>query len=190
MRRSRTEALESHYRREGERYLIELRLSSVRRLFNSLDPSPFLERDLDDEAERYIVDTVREFPLATPLKLVVYLPADEVEAERDTLEHAIRNYFEYRHQAAGRELQQFLRQGRSSLVIGLAVLFSAVAGYRLLSPMEESLWMQILAEGMLIGGWVAMWRPIETFLYAWRPLASRRRVYAKLQSMPVEVREA
>lgn len=190
MRRSRAQALESHYRREGDYYLIEIKLSSVRRLFNSFDPAPFLDRDLNDEAENYIVSTVREFPPATPLRLLVYLPKEEVEAERATLEMAIHNYFDYRYQAAGRELQQFLRQGRQSLVIGLTVLFAAIAGFRVLEALGDSLWVEILAEGLLIGGWVAMWHPIETFLYAWRPLAKRRRVYAKLRDMPVEVRES
>jgi hypothetical protein len=35
---------------------IEIRLSRPQQLFNSLDPSPFHERDLDEDAEAYIVD--------------------------------------------------------------------------------------------------------------------------------------
>jgi hypothetical protein len=39
----------------------------------------------------------------------------------------------------------------------------------------------IIGEGMLIIGWVAMWRPLEIFLYEWvsiRRRLSRRRVQA------------
>jgi hypothetical protein len=53
---------------------IEIRLRRLQQLFNSLDPSPFHERDLDQEAEDYIVESADEFPLQTPLHLVVYLP--------------------------------------------------------------------------------------------------------------------
>ena len=36
---------------------IELNLSRLNQLFNSLDPSPFHERDLDQDAEEYIVSS-------------------------------------------------------------------------------------------------------------------------------------
>jgi hypothetical protein len=35
--------------------LIELKLSGLNQLFNSMDPSPFHERDLDHDAEEFIV---------------------------------------------------------------------------------------------------------------------------------------
>jgi hypothetical protein len=41
---------------------------------------------------------------------------------------------------------------------------------------------------MLIIGWVAMWRPLEIFLYEWVPIRRRCRILAKLAEMPVIVR--
>lgn len=35
--------------------LIELRLRTVDQLFNTMDPSPFHERDLDDDAADFIL---------------------------------------------------------------------------------------------------------------------------------------
>jgi hypothetical protein len=55
---------------------IEIRLSRPQQLFNSLDPSPFHERDLDQDAEEYIVDSADEYPLNKPLTLI-HLPADQ-----------------------------------------------------------------------------------------------------------------
>ena len=40
---------------------------------------------------------------------------------------------------------------------------------------------------MLIIGWVAMWRPLEIFLYEWVPVRRRCRILAKLSKMPVIV---
>ncbi len=65
--------LQSYYREEEGTYLIEIKLNQLQQVFNSLDPSPFLDRDLDDNAENYIINSVDEFPLNTPLKLVFYL---------------------------------------------------------------------------------------------------------------------
>ena len=46
---------------------------------------------------------------------------------------------------------------------------------------------QIVAEGFLILGWVAMWRPLQIFLYDWWPIRHQARLYAKLAAMPVEI---
>jgi hypothetical protein len=37
--------------------LIEIHVSDLKELFNSLDPTPFLKRDLDREAEEFIVSS-------------------------------------------------------------------------------------------------------------------------------------
>jgi hypothetical protein len=49
------------------------------------------------------------------------------------------------------------------------------------------LW-SIIEEGFLISGWVAMWRPIQVFLYDWWPIRRRRRIYEKLAQIPVALR--
>ena len=46
---------------------IEIRLSRAQQLFNSLDPSPFHERDLDQDAEEYIVDSADESTTTSPI---------------------------------------------------------------------------------------------------------------------------
>jgi len=75
--------LESHYHRRGESILIEIKLNSVMQLFNSLDPSPFHEKDLDDDAEEYIVSTAREFALSTPLHLAIHLPPQAITPDAE-----------------------------------------------------------------------------------------------------------
>ena len=42
-------------------------------------------------------------------------------------------------------------------------------------------------EGLTIGGWVAMWRPMEIYLYSWWPLQRRGRIFEKMSQMKVEV---
>ena len=64
------------YRQENGNWLIELRLASPRQLFNTIDPSPFHEKDLDEAAERYIVGAVENFPDGTALQLQLHLPDD------------------------------------------------------------------------------------------------------------------
>jgi hypothetical protein len=46
----------------------------------------------------------------------------------------------------------------------------------------------VLREGLTVAGWVAMWRPMEIFLYSWWPLVGDRRLYDRLSRMPVTLR--
>ena len=46
---------------------IEISLSRLGQLFNSFDPSPFHERDLDQDAEEYIIGSAEEMPRHRPL---------------------------------------------------------------------------------------------------------------------------
>jgi hypothetical protein len=45
----------------------------------------------------------------------------------------------------------------------------------------------LVREGVLIGGWVAMWRPLEILLYAWWPIQRDARLYDRLGDMPVRI---
>jgi len=153
-----------------------------------MDPSPFNERDLDDDAEEFIVGWAREFPRRDPVSLVVYVnhlhPSPDAQ---HLLETAVHNYFAYRAKMNRLEFRYLLKQGRDSLIIGLAFLAACVLTSQLLRLRAGTLPI-ILREGLLIAGWVAMWRPMEIFLYEWWPLLRKGRLYEKLSRMRVEVR--
>ena len=72
------------YRRDGDHYLIELNLRDVRQLFNSLDPAPFREKDLDSAAEEYIVGAVREQGVGHVSRLVIHVPPKGLSNEART----------------------------------------------------------------------------------------------------------
>lgn len=189
--RTSAQRLARRYRREADAYLVEVHLRELRALFNSLDPAPFLDKDLDDEAEQYIVGAVEEFPLRTPLKLVFHVPAATPgDPGQALLADIIRGYFDYRAAHTGRRLSQLLRRGRLSLLIGVAFLFTCLLARRLLDGTLTGAWHDILAEGLLISGWVAMWQPLQIYLYDWWPLVRRRRILRKIRDLPVELRVA
>jgi hypothetical protein len=168
---------------------IEIRLSSLQQLFNSFDPSPFHDKELDKEAEDYIVGSADEYPLARPLRLVMLLPAERMAPEDPAIvRQAVANYFTYRGHEAARRLRFQLREGRISLAIGLLFLLACVLIRQLAIGIEGTTLSQIVAEGFLILGWVAMWRPLQISLYDWWPIRHQVRLYAKLVAMPVEIR--
>ncbi len=169
--------------------IIEVRVAELRQLFNAIDPSPFRERDLDPKAEEFIVDWSRDFPRDARLALVVHLdraagPPDEATMLRD----AVHEFFSQRAASARRNLRELFRRGRISLVIALGFLALSIAiGGRLADYFQPGRTAEILREGFLIGGWVAMWRPLEVFLYDWWPIRGEARLYDRLSQMPVRI---
>lgn len=167
---------------------IELRLRELNQLFDSFDPAPFHEKDLDRDAEEFIVSWAREYPPETPLVFRLHLPADQrrFEPER-TVATAVQHYFAYRSDLARLELRRTLQQGRASLLVGLLFLAFCMVARQLLRRMADGDWVGIVQEGLLIIGWVAMWRPLELLLYDWWPLLRRKRTFDNLNRMQVEV---
>lgn len=168
--------------------LIEVKLTELNQLFNSMDPSPFHERDLDRNAEEFIVSWAQEHPKQHDLKLLVHLakrPADATDAQK-LVADSVAHYFDYRANMALRELKLLMREGRAAFLIGLAFLAICQLTATLLTPSSGN-WQTIAREGLTIIGWVAMWRPLEIYLYRWWPILARRRLYQRLSRMPVEV---
>ncbi|MDD1661042.1 MAG: hypothetical protein LUQ49_01105 [Methanomicrobiales archaeon] len=181
--------IEEHYRTEKGSILIEMRLRTVMQIFNSLDPAPFHEKDLDPDAEAYITEIVQDFPLAQPMKILIHLPCKEWECEEaKTLEPAIQHHFGYLEASAARELRLKFRQGRVSLAIGIAFLLVMGVISTLIFPYTHSGFAAWVAGGLLIVSWVAMWEPVNIFLYLWWPIRRKRLIYEKISRMKVEVR--
>ena len=165
---------------------IEVRLRELAQLFNSLDPSPFLDRDLDDEAERFIVSWARELPHHGELELVVHVAIDPGERAVGA-QAAVNHYFANRADMKKRELRQLLRRGRESLAIGLLFLAACFGLGVLAREYLPGAWNEFVELGLHIVGWVAMWRPLEIYLYDWWPLRADQRLLERLASMPVRL---
>ena len=169
--------------------VIEIRVAELRQLFNAIDPSPFRERDLDPRAEDFIVDWARDLSMNRPWALVVHLdrPAGRHD-EAAALREAIHEYFGQRVVASRRTLRELFRRGRISLVIALAFLTVSIAVGDVVSGyLGDSRLAGVIREGFLIGGWVAMWRPLEVFLYDWWPIRAEGRLLQRLSTMPVRI---
>ena len=168
--------------------LIEVRVREVAQLFNSMDPSPFHERDLDADAEEFIISWALEHPSAARLKLVVHLARTPAEGDpTEMIRQAVHHYFAYRARLNWLEFKQMMRQGRTSLIVGFAFLAVCFVTGQFVGRLGAHTWRELTREGLTIIGWVAMWRPLQIYLYDWWPLRRRGAIFRKLSVMDVEV---
>jgi hypothetical protein len=173
----------------GHPHTISLKLRDMSQLFNSMDPSPFIEKDLDDDAEEFIVSWAQEFSPDAPVKLRIHLDQWPAEDPKELIRMAVHNHFTHRAKITNLEFKRLLKQGRTSLFIGLLFLAACLLLSKMLLGREVGTWAAVVRESLTIAGWVAMWRPMQIYLYDWWPLLRRSRIYAKLSHMPVELVE-
>jgi hypothetical protein len=172
--------------------VLDLYLAETRQLFNSMDPSPFQERDLDPKAEAYIVEWARQAPARLPLGLVVHLGREPAtEATGAMLREAVDDHFRRRAQATWARLRQLFREGRIALVIGIAFLLVAIfVGEWIAGRIASERNAVVVQESLIILGWVALWRPMGIFLYDWWPIRAEARLLDRLGELDVRVLDA
>jgi hypothetical protein len=169
---------------------IQLNLRDINQLFNTIDPSPFQERDLDRNAEDFILSWAQEFPLNEPMDLIVLLKTlPENQNTKHLVAEAIHHYFIYRARLNQMEFRRLMKQGRTSLMVGLSFLGLCLFINQLLRSSAHGILPDFIQQGLTIAGWVAMWRPMEIYLYDWWPLRRRGKMFNKLSRMPVEVKK-
>ena len=104
-------------------------MRDLNQLFDSMDPAPFHERDLNRDAEAFIVDSAKDLATNAPLALDVQVDQPgAAEDETRVVRQAMRVHFARRAEGAQRDLRQLLRRGRTSLAIGLPFLGASWPG--------------------------------------------------------------
>ena len=162
---------------------IELRIQTLDQLFDSLDPAPFHAKALDRNAEAYLLESTAEHGARQSLTIAIHAPP-QLATHFDDIVTAIHEHFALAHQQAERRHRYRRRIGRIALSAGLATLSIALLLRRLVEDIGGAIG-DVLAEGLLILAWVALWRPIETIGFDSWESREQRRLLATLSRIPV-----
>jgi len=174
---------EREARHSGE---IHLRLPTLRQLFDPMDPSPVTRKDLHPHVEQFIVSWGREITGKADVALVIHVDDSPPVPDLQSAAQAIHAYFEERTLAERRALRHLFRIGRVSLMIAVVVLGFSFAAGELLQATDSPL-ARAIGGTLEIGGWVAMWKPLQIFLYEWWPIRADIRLFRRLTAMNLRV---
>jgi hypothetical protein len=171
--------------------IIEVRVAELHQVFHAIDASPYRDRQLDPGVEDFILTRAADVPGAVPIGLMVYVDRPAGADEAADLTSGVHQFFSRRGAAARRELRELFWRGRVSLVIGLAFL-GTLGGLAqaLAATTDGGGLVRLVRESLIIGGWVAMWRPLEVFLYDWWPIRAQAKRYDRLAAMPIGIHDA
>lgn len=166
-----------------------MRLKSPRHLFDNRDPAPFRERDLDDDAVDYVLASVTDVGLGQPMGLAIAFEEADPQLPAEVVVEAIRAHFRHELERTRARLSTHWQRTRYLMAVGLSVLVAFLALAEVVTlKLPEGPARQILREGLVITGWVAIWRPLEALLYDWWPLVrERKKILAVLEGL-IEVR--
>jgi hypothetical protein len=167
---------------------LALRVRELAQLFNSMDPSPFLNKDIDPDAENFIENWALGFSPESRFHITIHIEQWPTDGDpNELLTGAIHNHFALKEERTGTVLKNLLRQGRISLVIGLFFVILCLLGADLIGNIGNNTGTTIARESLTIVGWVAMWRPLQIFLYDWWPLLRQIRFYKRLSIAHIQV---
>jgi hypothetical protein len=164
---------------------VSIHVRDLSQMFSSLDPSPFWDRDLDHNAAEFIEDEFSDKRSAGIWHLHVHTQGNAALA--GDVQTAVENYYGRMATGARRELVEHRRMGYIALLVGLAVFVLTMTARELLLRFVSTV-PQTVDEGLIILGWIALWRPTEMLAYEWVPLVRKRRLYERLAGVRVAVR--
>lgn len=176
-----------HGRRSGSTATVNIHVRELAQLFNSLDPSPFWDRDLDRVAAEFIEDEFRDKQFAHVWHLHVHVVGGDTSST--DLQAAIENYYGRLANSSRIALREHLWMGQLALFGGLTIFLLSMGAREILSGLLGRL-PPILDEGLIILAWLALWRPAEALIYGWVPFYRNRRLFERLAGIQVSVRVA
>lgn len=164
---------------------MRIKVRQLSQLFNSWDPSPFWDRDLDGEAAKFIEEEFRDRLSADSWRLLVQVRGGSTSAE--DLQTALKSHYLRQANSARLALREHLWVGQLALVGGVAIFLVSMAMRVLLRNSWQGIspWVE---EGLVILAWLALWRPAEALLYGWVPYYRKRLRYQRLARIQVAVR--
>lgn len=167
---------------------INVRVKSIQQLFDLRDPSPFNERDLDPGFVQFIRSSAEDLPTSLPLQIKVTIEDESGDSlPPQSVHKAIQTYFAQEALQKRRELKRHARKAPIYLLIGAAVLLFSITLARNLEAKESNTALSILKEGLVIFGWVSLWKPMEFLLFDWNPIYDSMKLNRRLERAEVVI---
>lgn len=167
------------------------RFKALKELLDEEDPTPLPGTELTDEAEDAIAGYLDEYRVGRPAGLIVELPRSELERGSPThIAEAIRHHFGFRQDDLTHDLKIARREGSYSLFVALGnvAVLVALAVYVTENRIPfDSLYAALLLGLLTILTWVTVWHTYEHFVYTYRDLSRKRRIFRKITLIPLTV---
>jgi len=107
------------YKKTNGTSILEVKVRSVGQLFDSRDPAPFRDRDLDDDFTDYIVSSVEEMNHKVPFEMKIYITESPADMTAETIILSIQDYFNYQIELQKIKFSKILSTARLFLLLAV-----------------------------------------------------------------------
>lgn len=166
---------------------IQIRVNSPLQLFDSRDPAPFRDRDLDDDFTDYLISCADEVPNKAPLLIEIIISKSQPDIRSEAIVEAIQNYFQYQIELKKSQFAKMFRMARLFLFVGMFVLALCLGLSQLTKHIPNEIFSTTFREGIVIFGWVSMWKPLELLLFDWYPIYDRIQLLKRILAAEIQV---
>ncbi len=183
---------------------ISFGFNAKNQLFDETDPRPLPNTELTEEAEETIFGYADEFVPKKPLEICIDLPKAGLPSDMVTLiPQAIQRHFARRIPDLEHNLKLTRREGIYSLILMIltmtAGILFVILGLSTFFALQDifaetgsippvTYFIIFIAFILLISNWVTFWATIELFIYDYRDLRRKIRIYKKITRIPIFVK--
>jgi hypothetical protein len=171
---------------------VTFRFKTVGQLLDEGDPTPLPEKELTGEAEDALAGHLDEYRVSRSARLLIELPEKELaDTTSSLIREALRHHFGFRQDDLTHDLKIARREGMYSLslmVANIALLLLFVFYITKNEIPLESVNVVLILGFLTIMNWATIWDTYEHFVYEYRNLARKRRIYRKITKVPVTVK--
>jgi hypothetical protein len=168
------------------------RFKALGQLLDEGDPTPLPGKELTEEAEDALAGHLDEYRVSKPASMVIELPEkDLADTSFSLITGAVRHHFGFRQDDLTHDLKISLREGTYSLILmlgNIALLLLFVFYVTVNEIPLESIKVLIIVGFLTIMNWATIWDTYEHFVYDYRNLARKRRIFRKITKIPIDIR--
>jgi hypothetical protein len=168
------------------------RFKALGQLLDEEDPTPLPGKEMTEEAEDAISGHLDEYRVSKPASLVIELPEKDLAEDLPSkIIEAVRHHFGFRQNDLTHDLKISQREGTYSLIlmVGNIALLLLFAFYVTKNEIPlESVNIAIILGFLTIMNWATIWDTYEHFVYDYRNLSRKRRIFRKIIKIPINIR--
>lgn len=170
---------------------IEMWFKSLDQLFDPSDPFSYPEKELTDQAENVIFGQFIDLIIRIDDDLIIYIPkTDALTGSEELMAQAVNRHFSFRLIDLAQDKKSSWREGKVSVLIALiTATISIIVFYFFYFTTEPSFLFSIFSGVFIIMNWVTIWDTYEYFVYDYRKLWRKYRVYKKLTNTHVTIEQ-
>ncbi len=170
----------------SELHPVYLYLHDWQQLEEHEQPGSSLQPRLAQVADALLQEQAWHSPWKSALQIQVTAPSSAASppALSTDVQSLMRTHWRAQRQLLDTQLRRHFRMAHRAAAVGFVFMALCMA-LRSLTGQFSGVIAQTLTEGLMVIGWVGLWRPLEMYLYDWWDDLRRIRCLQRLEAAPV-----